>query len=273
MAKIIDGLPEPDDAARAAFKWGPRTYAKVAIDRLDMHEAGQRLLTPSRLRDMQAAPFDSDAAHTIVVAEGLRGRYNVLDGVATAALAHINGATDIWCDIRTGLTLKRQAEIFLTLNKIKPVTRREKFRIGVEGTRDPTYTDIISVVHCYKFDLVYRGRAEKTRGEIGAVGTVENIWRKYGKECLDNTLYVIRKAFGSRGIVQANALGDQFLAGMADYMHGTTTEPATVVAAIGDTPASEIWSYVNKGNRSVIRTQLVGWMTRCVAEYFAAAEE
>lgn len=99
------------------------------------------------------------------------------------------------CDTYEGLTEAQEAEIFLRHNTVKAVSTFEKFRIGINAER-PVENDIDRVVRSLGLHI----SRQKGEGNIGAVGTLRNVYGRGGAGGLSRTLRIVRDAYGDPGM-------------------------------------------------------------------------
>lgn len=137
--------------------------------------------------------FDPNALGVIICSIRENGVIAVIDGGHRISALNAMGMhnNDVRCLVFFGLSLSQEAEMFATLNdnRTKPKTQ-DIFKSKVVA-KDKTAVDIDTVIK--KYDLtIANGPA---MNGIRAIGTVTNIYKKYGIDVLDKTLMCLTQAF------------------------------------------------------------------------------
>lgn len=170
----------------------------IPLGRIRVNQYAQRDLKPSRVEHL-VAEFDLDRIGIPDVSER-DGAYYVVDG------QHRIEATKVWlgdgwedqkiqCRVWTGLTEAEEADLFDRLNDTLTVSAFDKFRIRVNAGR-PVQCDIDRQVRLEGLVI----SRDKVGGAIGAVGTLEKVYRRSDAQTLGRTLRIIRDAYGDSGL-------------------------------------------------------------------------
>lgn len=177
-------------ARDARLRWVP-------IEKMRVNPMAQREINSARV-DYLAANFDPEQIGVPTVSER-DDWFWIIDGQhRIEALRHVGwGDQQIQCWTYTGLASDDEAEMFLKLNDTLVVNALSKFRAGVHAGREEP-TDIDRVVRAQGLCVA----RDKTPGAIGAVGTLQRVYRRSGPEVLGRTLRIIRDAYGDAGLEQ-----------------------------------------------------------------------
>lgn len=173
------------------LKWIPIAQMKV-------NPAAQREINPAWV-DHIAADLDPEAiGHPIV--NHRDGYYWIVDGQhRIEALRQIGwGDQSVQCEVYEDLDEAAEAEEFLKRNSVKAVAALPKFKAAITAGRDEQ-CDIDRVVRAQGL-VVSR---DKVQGAIGAVGTLERVYRRSGPVVLGRALRIIRDAYGDPGLESA----------------------------------------------------------------------
>lgn len=142
-----------------------------------------------------AADFDLEALGFPVV--NLRdGSFYIVDGQHRVAALKMIGWGDqkIQCECYEGLTEAEEAELFLRRDERRAVSRFERFGIALTAER-ADQSDIDRIVRSNNLCI----SREKVPGAIGAIATLERVYRRGGPAVLGRTLRIIRDSFGDSG--------------------------------------------------------------------------
>ena len=137
----------------------------------------QRSLNEARVQEM-AADFRPDSMGLITASLRETGRIAILDGqhrIAAARLARYDGP--IVSRVFEGLTITEEAGLFLTLNKTRPVSTIEKFKVRIT-LGDPIAQNINKILKAYGLNVNFANT--KTTNTISAVVTLEKIYHGAG---------------------------------------------------------------------------------------------
>ena len=167
----------------------------VPINKMRINPVAQRELKPHFV-DQLAADFDLEQIGCPVV--NLRdGHYYVVDGQhrieALRAIGY--GDQQVFCETYEGLSSEEEAELFLKRNNKLTINSLDKFHAAVHSGRDEA-CDIDRVVRAQ--DLIVT--RDKLPGAVGAVGTLERVYRRSGPAVLARSLRMIRDAYGDSGL-------------------------------------------------------------------------
>lgn len=170
----------------------------IPLGKLRVNPFSQRELKPSRVEHI-VANFDLDLLGHPDVSEQDGGVYNILDGQhrVEAAKAWLGEGWEdqkLQCRVWTGLTEQQEADKFDRLNDVLTVTAFDKFRTRLNAGR-PTQVDIDRQVRLEGLVI----SRDKTPGAIGAVGTLEKVYRRSDAATLGRALRLIRDAYGDAG--------------------------------------------------------------------------
>jgi hypothetical protein len=169
----------------------------VRLAEMRVSPLAQRDLNPARV-DRLAAGFDIEQLGTPTVSQR-DGWYFVIDG------QHRIEACKRWlgtwedqelpCLTYEGLTEADEAEFFLKLNDVLPVSAMQKFRIAIQAGR-PDETDIDRIIR----SLGLRISRREGEGAIAAVGTLLRLYRRGGPAVLERGVRIVRDAYGGAGL-------------------------------------------------------------------------
>ena len=162
------------------------------ISELISDQAYQRALSQKHVEET-AGHFDLCQINPIKVSFR-NNKYYVLNGQHTMeaiALASGSRETKVWCMVYDDLEYEREADIFANQMKYTKALRPlEVFKAKLEAGEGEALS-IQALVDSYNLTL-----DEKPRDcTIGAVASLEEIYRKYGYHILDRTLYLIVNAW------------------------------------------------------------------------------
>lgn len=172
--------------------------AWVPLGLMRVPQMAQRELKAARV-DRIAANMDLEQIGTPTVNKR-GGLYYIIDGQhrVEAYKAWVGEGWEeqqLQCQTYQDLSEQEEAERFLKLNDTLAVQAFDKFRIGFNAGR-PEEVEISAVVAKAGLTIA-RGRGE---GAIGAVGTLQRVYRRNGHAVLGRTLGIIRDAYGSAGL-------------------------------------------------------------------------
>jgi len=137
----------------------------------------QRMLNEPRVAEM-AADFRPDSMGLITASLRENGRIAILDGqhrIAAARMARYDGP--IVSRVFENLTVKEEAGLFLTLNKSRPVSTIERFKVRVT-LGDPIATNINKILKAYGLNVNFANT--KSTNTVGAVVTLEKVYHGAG---------------------------------------------------------------------------------------------
>jgi hypothetical protein len=172
----------------------------------------QRALNEAR-RDEMAADFRPDSLGLVTASLRADGRLYLLDGqtrVAAARVAHYDGL--IATRVFEGLTLKEEAGLFLTLNKMRTVSTIEKFKVRVT-LGDTVAVNINKILKAYGLNVNFAAASKPNT--ISAVVTLEKVYHGAGvrdgghhADLVDRVIGSLIKAYGgdTRPVVFSRAL-------------------------------------------------------------------
>lgn len=223
------------------------------------------------------ATFDRKALRGLVVAYRDDGKYYILDGQTRHEMMQQKQVSSLlenpqWvlCEVHDDLTRKEEATLFPKLNNFKNVTPTAKFKanLAAGGEREKAIEGILA-----RHNLVirFRGRPRLNdqRTPITSLGTLERIWADRGKENLEDTIYVLTKAFQRpNGIVQPAAISQQWLKAVSHYLfENSTADCETLINALDGFIAEEVYKNAMKdmGMRSDPWRQLSEWIGKRIA--------
>lgn len=174
----------------AALRW-------VALDQIRISPTAQRELNQARV-DKILANLDLEQIGTPVVSERDDSHF-VIDGQhrVSALKAFFDDDPDIkiQCWVYFGLTEEQEAERFLKLNDTLAVRAFDKFRIAVRAGRE-VESDIDRIVRAGGLVV----SEDKVPGAVACVGTLTNMYGRFGPGRLARTLNVSHGAYGDTGL-------------------------------------------------------------------------
>lgn len=230
----------------------------VPIDKMRVSSRAQRDQSKGRI-DAIAAGFDIEQIGTPTVNER-DGIFWIIDGAhRIGAMKQIGwGDQQVQCWCYDGLTEEEEAETFLKLNDVKPVSAMHRFKVGVVANRD-IESDIDRVVRSLGLNVSAGGGV----GSIGAVGSLHKAYKKVGPDALAQTLRIIRDAYGDPGFKASVIDGISLVVGK--YGDELDEERAIVKLSSANGGLSAL-----TGKAAVIRKSTGEPVTQCTA---AAAVE
>lgn len=141
-----------------------------------------------------AQNFDADKFGVLVVNER-NGVYWVVDGGHRRTALQKMGYDDqqVQCWVYHGLSEEEEADLFLDLNNVRPVSAMDKFKVAVVAGRE--VETIIEKIARNVNMSVGSGRV----GSIRCVAALIKVYERGGAEVLERTLRIIRDAYGDPG--------------------------------------------------------------------------
>lgn len=123
--------------------------------------------------------------------------YYVIDGQHRIEALRKLGFTDekVECWTYEGMAEEDEAERFLKLNNKLTIETHAKFRVAVAAGRD-VQCDIERIVRANGCVI----SKDNVPGAIGAVGTLERIYRRSDPKTLARTIRIVRDAYGDAGM-------------------------------------------------------------------------
>lgn len=185
-----------------------KTYEMIAVKNLKIG-VYQRILNTSFSKQI-AANFDMNKVGTITVSFR-DGGFNVIDGQHRVYGARIAKVPMLMCQVLHGLAYEEEANLFMDLNRIrKGLLVFDYFNAGIEAKNEGAL-DIKYVVE--KNGLgISRGTG---KNKVQALTTLDNIYKKYGKEHLDNTLQYIKLTWNG----ESESLIKNMLRGVSEFIN------------------------------------------------------
>lgn len=171
-------------------------YAKIKISNLKTGSY-QRELNMSRVKKY-SNDFDWDIFGVPLVS--MRGgEYYVVDGMHRIELLKLMGIDEVMCQVITGLTYEMEAGKFVKLNSERGgLSTNQKFHGRVEG-KEPTAMNIVRILNEYGFTYSNKQTVSKDN-VIAAIGSIEEIYKRYGSNHLCRTLSILRNTwYGAAG--------------------------------------------------------------------------
>lgn len=196
---------------------------KVALGKMRIAQEYQRDLNPA-WRDSLGADFDLDQLGYPVLSFR-DSHYFVVDGQhRTAALKEFLGdgweSQSIECRVYFGLSLTKEAAMFLRLNNVKSVPAFSKFNAGVVADRSPELAVKRAVEKAGLTIARYKGA-----GSVNAVSTLMRIFRRSNAATLTRSVNVIYNGFGDPGLTNMVIDG---MAMVCERYNGALDDQATV---------------------------------------------
>jgi hypothetical protein len=173
-----------------------KTQAKTNVDYLDtalleVDEGYQRLLGPVHVNSIYR-DFDSAALAVIQVSQRGDGTYVVLDGRHRVEVCRRMGIREVLSQIHTGLTVKREADLFLKLNFERAPSAKHQFAAQVLS-EDPETLTMLDIVGDAGFTLhTLKG---PSASNLVAVSGMRGVLRRYGAAILRKSLSTIAAAW------------------------------------------------------------------------------
>ena len=167
----------------------------VPISKTKINPLAQRELNEAWAEHL-SLNFDLEKMATPVL--NLRdGHFYIIDGQHTIEALKLIGWGDqqIECWVYQGLTTEEEAEKFLSLNDRRQVPSVPRFKAAVHAEREEE-SDIDRIVRAQGL-VVTR---DKVPGAVGAVATLQRVYRRSDGKTLGRTLRIIRDAFGDAGL-------------------------------------------------------------------------
>lgn len=160
----------------------------IPIKNLLSNQRYQRNLSQSHI-ERAAANFDLCQINPVKVSRrnGINYVFNGQHTIEIVALVSGSRDTPVWCMIYDDLNYQNEADIFANQQKfVKPLLPYEVFMANLEAGNDDQLM-IKDVVESYGLKISNK----RGPGNIVAVSTLENIFRKYGYHVLDRTLRLV----------------------------------------------------------------------------------
>lgn len=139
--------------------------------------------------------FDEKSIDSIVVNLREDGHYYIVDGQhRVSALRHL-GILDVSAKVHAGLSLDEEAKLYHDINS-RP-TKSPNAMAKAKMAHGDTFADAIDMaVEEAGMHIDYEVN-HKSIGYVGAYRTLENIYKKYGREKLVEALLFIKRVFGN----------------------------------------------------------------------------
>jgi hypothetical protein len=180
-------------------------FAKVRLVDLEVDRSYQRPVTSKMERMGQN--WNDEIAGIITLSRREDGSLWILDGQNRVGAAMMAGREELPADIREGLTLEEEAELFDRLNSTHTnVTAIDRFKAR-KVYRDPEALDIESIVQSHGGAIAEKlGASRQEDTAIRAVASLNRIYRKAGRSGLDHILSIISKSWGGIDYETTNEL-------------------------------------------------------------------
>ena len=160
-------------------------YELIPIKNLVSSQEYQRNVSQKHVQKA-AAHFDLYQINPVKVSrrDGINYVFNGQHTIEIVALVSGSRDTPVWCMVYDDLIYTREADIFANQMKYtKPLMPYEIFMANIEAGSDKQLI-IKELVESYQLEIT----SSATSGGICAVATLENIYDKYGFDCLDRVL-------------------------------------------------------------------------------------
>lgn len=210
-------------------------YELIPIKNLVSNQDYQRNLSQKHVQKA-AAHFDLYQINPVKVSrrDGVNYVFNGQHTIEIIALVSGSRETPVWCMIYDDLVYTREADIFANQMKYtKPLLPYEVFMANIEAGSDKQLI-IKELVESYQLEIT----SSASPGGICAVATLENIYDKYGLNCLDR---VLRLCVGTwEGVPQS--FSANMLNGIARVInaYGDTLKDTLFVERIGKVSIKEL---------------------------------
>ena len=180
----------------------PSSVVELHAKEFSMDLKVQREVDMNRVEQM-AAKFQPHALGIITASKRADGHIYVLDGghrTAAARAANYDGliATRLFTD----LTLAEEAELFLTLNRSRPIMPIDRFKVRLT-MEEPVAVAINTVLKRYGLHVEWANNA--SLGVISAIATLEKIYYGAGvrdkgeyPDLVDNVIKCLQRAYGAQ---------------------------------------------------------------------------
>lgn len=198
----------------------------IPISKMRISPAAQRKWSKGWSSQI-AAEFDPNKMGIPVVSyDAVNDIYWVQDGQHRVEALKMLGWDDqsIECEVYDELDEKDRAELFLSRNSVKNVSRLDMFNVAVTAGH-PIECDIVRIAERLGLSV---GAGGKNR--VGAVSALDGVYQTAGPDGLFLTLKVIRDAFGSRGFEAGIIRG----IGMFVQRYGTKFDEARLISALAN---------------------------------------
>lgn len=206
----------------------------------------QRGLNEARVAEM-AEDFRPDSMGLITASMRETGRIAILDGqhrIAAARLANYEGG--IVTRVFENLTVTEEAGLFLTLNKSRPVSTIERFKVRVT-LGDPVATNINKILKAYGLNINFA--AAKTPNTISAVVTLEKVYHGAGvrdnghhADLVDRVIGTLIKSYG--GDTRPQVFSRPLVEGMGIFhaTYGKRIDKERLTDLLGGVPPRQVVS-------------------------------
>ena len=224
-------------------------YRKVKVASLLVDEKYQRAVSRDRVLDI-VHNFDWALFNALWVGDRRgSGKLYVVDGRHRMHAAAVLGIKDVWCEVRRTSGSDEEARIFVQLTtKRRRMNSAQQFQARLIYN-DPEAVEISRIVGKHRFEIkdpdVFYDSAPTNQkpGVIGAVGTLEALYRANGRKGLDRVLSTIKGAWD--GVTPT--LGSQMLRAMGRvYERHPDADPARVAKLLG---GKDPWALIERGQR------------------------
>jgi hypothetical protein len=170
---------------------------RLPLNKLRVDHRYQRLYKKGRAENIGRS-WDDKLAGVITVSKRSDGGFYIIDGQHRVRGAEIKGKEYLDADVREGLTLAEEAQLFDRLNADRAlVSALERFRARLLYG-DPVAIEIRDIV--YEFDGTIAeklGRKNKDDMGIRSIGALERVYTSGGPEMLRDILGIIKQSWDS----------------------------------------------------------------------------
>ena len=174
-------------------------FQRIHISQLHVDPIVQRALDPHRAQQI-ANKFDPSSTGALIVNHRSDGKYFIIDGQhrhAAAVLTKYDGKLN--CVVHEGLSLDREAALFLALNDSKLVQAVDKFRMRVLA-RDPAALEVNDIIDRYGWKVAQ----SNSSACFAAVAAIEKVYNGAGvyaagaahPELVQAVMFTITKSWG-----------------------------------------------------------------------------
>lgn len=180
----------------------PSTLVELHAKEFSIDLKVQRSLNEDRA-DAMAKNFQPHALGLLTASKREDGHIYVLDGGHRCSAARKAGYDGLIATrLFTGLTLKEEADLFLTLNASRAVQAIDRFKVRVTKG-DPAATNINNVLQAYGLHVDWANN--DSLGVISAIGTLEKVYSGAGirepgeyPELVDKVIRTLHRAYGDK---------------------------------------------------------------------------
>lgn len=167
-----------------------RLFVHVELPRLKIDRRYQRVVNMQRVRRLAAA-YDEDLMGVLVCSVREDGIF-IIDGQHRYEVAKLLGMSTIRCELRVGLTLEQEANIFYNLDTARVGLNSDDSFRALLTANDPTALSVAATIEAVGLKVSLGG---PVKGGVRAFKTIVNLTKQYGIERVRAALQVIAYAW------------------------------------------------------------------------------